>query len=283
MLRPRRDPRSAGALRAWRGPRRRAAAEVLLPPGRDRGTRRQLHRQCLRLRRRRDPAHPRDGRDAASARHAATSSSTATPPGSRPTSGRSRALPATGATSTPSRAAGSSTASSAATAHWKIAHRRTVFDWNRDTPSSEGWCTGVFDPVEARACSSAARTAATRPTIVLSCATMPTRHPVQEDLLPLGRDARRAARRRLVVVDAGRRARALRPQRAGTSSRAGRSASRTVRTSPSAPAAAGRGAASATPACAATRMPSRSGCSTGASPTGRSVLILSGNSIAHAT
>ena len=29
---------------------------------------------------------------------------------------------------------------------WKIAHRRTVFDWNRDTPTSEGWCTGLFDP-----------------------------------------------------------------------------------------------------------------------------------------
>jgi hypothetical protein len=29
---------------------------------------------------------------------------------------------------------------------WKIVHRRTVFDWNRDTPSSEGWCTGMFDP-----------------------------------------------------------------------------------------------------------------------------------------
>ncbi len=29
---------------------------------------------------------------------------------------------------------------------WKIAHRRTVFDWNRDTPSNEGWCTGMFDP-----------------------------------------------------------------------------------------------------------------------------------------
>jgi hypothetical protein len=29
---------------------------------------------------------------------------------------------------------------------WKIAHRRTVFDWNRDTPSSQGWCTGLFDP-----------------------------------------------------------------------------------------------------------------------------------------
>jgi len=29
---------------------------------------------------------------------------------------------------------------------WKIAHRRTVFDWNRDVPSSEGWCLGLFDP-----------------------------------------------------------------------------------------------------------------------------------------
>ncbi len=27
---------------------------------------------------------------------------------------------------------------------WKIAHRRTVFDWNRDTPSNEGWCNGLF-------------------------------------------------------------------------------------------------------------------------------------------
>jgi hypothetical protein len=29
---------------------------------------------------------------------------------------------------------------------WRIAHRRTVFDWNRDTPASEGWCSGLFDP-----------------------------------------------------------------------------------------------------------------------------------------
>ena len=29
---------------------------------------------------------------------------------------------------------------------WKIAHRRTIFDWNRDTPMSEGWCVGFFDP-----------------------------------------------------------------------------------------------------------------------------------------
>ncbi len=28
---------------------------------------------------------------------------------------------------------------------WKIAHRRTVLDWNRDTPSAEGWCLGLFD------------------------------------------------------------------------------------------------------------------------------------------
>jgi hypothetical protein len=28
---------------------------------------------------------------------------------------------------------------------WKIAHRRTVFDWNRDTPANEGWCVGFFD------------------------------------------------------------------------------------------------------------------------------------------
>lgn len=29
---------------------------------------------------------------------------------------------------------------------WRIAHRRTVFDWNRDTLSCEGWCRGLFDP-----------------------------------------------------------------------------------------------------------------------------------------
>jgi hypothetical protein len=29
---------------------------------------------------------------------------------------------------------------------WRIAHRRTVFDWNRDTPACEGWCLGLFDP-----------------------------------------------------------------------------------------------------------------------------------------
>jgi ketosteroid isomerase-like protein len=29
---------------------------------------------------------------------------------------------------------------------WKIAHRRTIFDWNRDTPSNEGWCVGFFNP-----------------------------------------------------------------------------------------------------------------------------------------
>jgi ketosteroid isomerase-like protein len=29
---------------------------------------------------------------------------------------------------------------------WKIAHRRIVLDWNRDTPTREGWCMGRFDP-----------------------------------------------------------------------------------------------------------------------------------------
>lgn len=28
---------------------------------------------------------------------------------------------------------------------WRIAHRKLVFDWNRDTPSQEGWCLGMFD------------------------------------------------------------------------------------------------------------------------------------------
>ena len=28
---------------------------------------------------------------------------------------------------------------------WKIAHRRTILDWNRDTPAAEGWCNGLFD------------------------------------------------------------------------------------------------------------------------------------------
>ena len=32
---------------------------------------------------------------------------------------------------------------------WRIAHRRTVFDWNRDTPSNEGWCLGLFTPGKA--------------------------------------------------------------------------------------------------------------------------------------
>jgi ketosteroid isomerase-like protein len=31
---------------------------------------------------------------------------------------------------------------------WKIAHRRTVFDWNRDEPSNQGWCSGLFDPAK---------------------------------------------------------------------------------------------------------------------------------------
>ena len=29
---------------------------------------------------------------------------------------------------------------------WKIAHRKTVFDWNRDIPSMETWVGGMFTP-----------------------------------------------------------------------------------------------------------------------------------------
>jgi hypothetical protein len=29
---------------------------------------------------------------------------------------------------------------------WKIAHRRTIFDWNRDTPMQQGWVGGMFVP-----------------------------------------------------------------------------------------------------------------------------------------
>ena len=29
---------------------------------------------------------------------------------------------------------------------WKIAHRRTIFDWNRDTPMRQGWVGGMFVP-----------------------------------------------------------------------------------------------------------------------------------------
>ena len=31
---------------------------------------------------------------------------------------------------------------------WKLAHRKLAFDWNRDTPSQEGWCLGMFDPAD---------------------------------------------------------------------------------------------------------------------------------------
>jgi len=33
---------------------------------------------------------------------------------------------------------------------WKIAHRKLAFDWNRDMPSQEGWCLGMFDPADPR-------------------------------------------------------------------------------------------------------------------------------------
>jgi hypothetical protein len=29
---------------------------------------------------------------------------------------------------------------------WKIAHRKMTFDWNRDMPTQEGWCLGLFNP-----------------------------------------------------------------------------------------------------------------------------------------
>jgi len=29
---------------------------------------------------------------------------------------------------------------------WKIAHRRTIFDWNRDTATQQGWVNGMFKP-----------------------------------------------------------------------------------------------------------------------------------------
>jgi len=28
---------------------------------------------------------------------------------------------------------------------WRIAHRKMAMDWNRDMPSNEGWCLGMFD------------------------------------------------------------------------------------------------------------------------------------------
>ncbi|HBO15114.1 MAG TPA: nuclear transport factor 2 family protein [Porticoccaceae bacterium] len=28
---------------------------------------------------------------------------------------------------------------------WKIAHRKTIFDWNRDAPMAEGWVNGLID------------------------------------------------------------------------------------------------------------------------------------------
>jgi hypothetical protein len=29
---------------------------------------------------------------------------------------------------------------------WKIMHRKMAFDWNRDEPSNETWCLGLFNP-----------------------------------------------------------------------------------------------------------------------------------------
>lgn len=33
---------------------------------------------------------------------------------------------------------------------WRIKHRKMAFDWNRDAPSSETWCVGLFDPADPR-------------------------------------------------------------------------------------------------------------------------------------
>jgi len=33
---------------------------------------------------------------------------------------------------------------------WKIAHRKMTFDWNRDMPTNEGWCLGLFNPADPR-------------------------------------------------------------------------------------------------------------------------------------
>jgi hypothetical protein len=33
---------------------------------------------------------------------------------------------------------------------WRIAHRKMAFDWNRDAPTSEGWCLGLFKPEDPR-------------------------------------------------------------------------------------------------------------------------------------
>lgn len=33
---------------------------------------------------------------------------------------------------------------------WKIAHRKIALDWNRDEPSCEGWCLGLFKPEDPR-------------------------------------------------------------------------------------------------------------------------------------
>lgn len=33
---------------------------------------------------------------------------------------------------------------------WKIAHRKIALDWNRDEPTCEGWCLGLFKPEDPR-------------------------------------------------------------------------------------------------------------------------------------
>lgn len=33
---------------------------------------------------------------------------------------------------------------------WRIKHRKTILDWNRDQPMAETWCLGMFNPADPR-------------------------------------------------------------------------------------------------------------------------------------
>lgn len=33
---------------------------------------------------------------------------------------------------------------------WRIKHRKTILDWNRDQPTAETWCLGMFNPADPR-------------------------------------------------------------------------------------------------------------------------------------
>ena len=109
----------------------------------------------------------------------------------------------------------------------------------------------------------------------LSRTTMPTPHPVQADLLPVGADARRAARRRRLRRHAGRRARPLRLQRSGGARDLGAAPARTIPISRNASAAAGRGAPSAMRHAPRRRRRRAVAAGPAHRQPGRSVLILS--------